>query len=60
MEAASCINSESRVKASYPSEHAALAALKRSPRWRLRKTWPSPYRCHGCHRWHLGHPRVEQ
>jgi len=56
--ATSCLDSQSRPKAAYPSEHAAKAALKRSPRWRLRKSWPSPYR-HGDH-WHLGHPRVEQ
>ena len=59
MDAVTCVNSERRQKASYPSAHAALAALKRSPRWRMRKTWPSPYRCYSCHRWHLGHPRVE-
>lgn len=55
-----CVNAEGRPKASYPSEHAAKAALGRSPRWRLRKTWPAAYKCYACHRWHLGHPRVEQ
>jgi hypothetical protein len=58
--ATSCLNGEGQPKASYPSEHAARAALKRSPRWRLRAEWPAAYLCRACHRWNLGHPRVEQ
>ena len=55
-----CRNAEGRPKAGYVSEHAAKAACARSPRWRLRKSWPTAYLCSCCHRWHLGHPKVEQ
>lgn len=55
-----CVNGLGRRKKSYPSEHAAKADMKRSPRWRDRSSWPLPYKCYGCHRWHLGHPRDDQ
>ena len=55
----SCRSVEGRPKAAYPSEHAARAALERSPRWRLRKTWPSPFKCPHCHQFHLGHPKAD-
>ena len=40
-----CRNAEGRPKAGYVSEHAAKAACARSPRWRLRKSWPTAYLC---------------
>lgn len=52
----SCVNGTGKPKARYVSEEAARRALKHSPRWRRRGTWPKPYFCEGCHAWHLGHP----
>jgi hypothetical protein len=54
-----CTNAEGHPKATYPSERAAKHALERSPRWRLRKTWPSPFKCPTCHQFHLGHPKAD-
>jgi hypothetical protein len=52
----SCVNAEGRPKKAYPSEQAAKHELRTSNRWRLRKSWPKPYQCATCHRFHLGHP----
>lgn len=55
METVACLNSRGTPKARYASEEAARNALKHSPKWRRRGTWPVPFFCESCLGWHLAH-----
>ena len=55
-----CVNAEGHKKATYASEEAARRALKHSPRWRRRGTWPVPYLCPECRGFHLAHGKGEK
>lgn len=55
-----CFSRSGKHKKAYPSREAARRDLAHSRRWRHRSTWPRPYLCGACHRYHLARAEADE